>query len=82
MRRKQPLKITFPQRQQMQRSDRSYCRGPGGVAQQRDLTPSILATMLQNTQRPALIEAATQAKKLQKIEATACVVAACEELAR
>ena len=57
-------------------------QGGGWLAQQRDLTPSILATMLQKTQRPALIQAAIQAKKLQKIEATHQVVAACEELAR
>ncbi|MDQ3060404.1 MAG: undecaprenyldiphospho-muramoylpentapeptide beta-N-acetylglucosaminyltransferase [Pseudomonadota bacterium] len=56
-------------------------QGGGWLAQQRDLTPSILATMLQNTQRPALIAAAIQAKNLQKTEATAQVVAACEELA-
>ena len=57
-------------------------QGGGWLAQQRDLTPSILATMLQKTQRPALIQAAIQAKKLQKIEATHQVVTACEELAR
>ena len=57
-------------------------QGGGWLAQQRDLTPSILATMLQKTQRPALIQAAIQAKKLQKTEATHQVVAACEELAR
>jgi UDP-N-acetylglucosamine--N-acetylmuramyl-(pentapeptide) pyrophosphoryl-undecaprenol N-acetylglucosamine transferase len=56
-------------------------QGGGWLAQQRDLTPSILATMLQNTQRPALIQAAIQAKTLQKTDATARVVAACEELA-
>ncbi|MCX7256269.1 MAG: undecaprenyldiphospho-muramoylpentapeptide beta-N-acetylglucosaminyltransferase [Polaromonas sp.] len=56
-------------------------QGGGWLVQQRDLTPSILATMLQNTQRPALIQAALQAKSLQKTDATARVVAACEELA-
>jgi UDP-N-acetylglucosamine--N-acetylmuramyl-(pentapeptide) pyrophosphoryl-undecaprenol N-acetylglucosamine transferase len=57
-------------------------QGGGWLAQQRDLTPSILANMLQKTQRTALVQAALQAKSLQKTEATACVVAACEELAQ
>lgn len=55
-------------------------QGGGWLAQQRDLTPSILANMLQKTQRTALVQAALQAKSLQKTEATAQVVAACEEL--
>ena len=56
-------------------------RGAGWLVQQRDLTPWILATMLQKTERTALIEKALQAKNMQKTEATARVVAACEELA-
>ena len=56
-------------------------QGGGWLMQQRDLSPSILANMLQNTQRPALLQAALQAKSLQKTDATARVVAACEELA-
>ena len=56
-------------------------QGGGWLVQQRDLTPSILATMLQKTERTALIRAACQAKSLQKTDATECVVAACEALA-
>lgn len=56
-------------------------QGGGWLAQQRDLTPSILATMLQKTERPALVQTALQAKTMQKTDATAHVVAACEELA-
>ena len=56
-------------------------RGAGWLVQQRDLTPWILATMLQKTERAALIDKALQAKNMQKTEATARVVAACEELA-
>jgi UDP-N-acetylglucosamine--N-acetylmuramyl-(pentapeptide) pyrophosphoryl-undecaprenol N-acetylglucosamine transferase len=37
--------------------------------------------MLQKTERSALMERALQAKKMQKIEATTEMVAACEELA-
>jgi UDP-N-acetylglucosamine--N-acetylmuramyl-(pentapeptide) pyrophosphoryl-undecaprenol N-acetylglucosamine transferase len=56
--------------------------GGGWLLQQRDLTPGGLAQMLQNTERAALLQRAEQAKTMQKIEATAAVVAACEELAR
>ncbi|MBH2008964.1 MAG: undecaprenyldiphospho-muramoylpentapeptide beta-N-acetylglucosaminyltransferase [Xanthomonadaceae bacterium] len=56
--------------------------GGGWLAQQRDLTPSILATMLQKTERLALVQSALQAKTMQKIDATSHLVAACEELAR
>ena len=56
-------------------------RGAGWLVQQRDLTPWMLATMLQKTERVALINRALQAKNMQKTEATARVVAACEELA-
>lgn len=56
-------------------------QGGGWLAQQRDLTPSILATMLQKTERTALVKAALQAKTLEKTDATLHVVAACEELA-
>ncbi|MDB5965890.1 MAG: murG [Polaromonas sp.] len=53
----------------------------GWLVQQRDLTPAKLADLLQKTERPALMNRALQAKKMQKTEATARVVAACEELA-
>ena len=57
-------------------------QGAGWLMQQRDLTPVSLASMLQKTERPALVNAALQAKKMQKTEATAQVVAACQTLAR
>ena len=56
-------------------------RGAGWLAQQREMTPEKLAIMLQKTERTKLIDAGLQAKIMQKIEATARVVAACEELA-
>ena len=55
-------------------------QGAGWLQQQRDLSPSSLASLLQKTDRLALVNAAVQAKKMQKTEATAHVVAACEEL--
>ena len=55
--------------------------GGGWLVQQRDLTPGGLAQMLQNMERFALVQRAQNAKKMQKTEATAAVVAACEELA-
>ena len=55
--------------------------GGGGLVQQRDLTPGGLAQMLQNMERPALMDKALQAKTMQKINATREVVTACEELA-
>ena len=56
--------------------------GGGWLVQQRDLTPGGLAQMLQNMERSALVQRAQNAKKMQKTEATAAVVAACEELAQ
>ena len=47
---------------------------------QSELTPQILAKMLQNTERVTLLNIGLQAKTMQKIEATAHIVAACEEL--
>ena len=55
--------------------------GGGWLVQQADLTPTFLAEMLQKTERPALVQRALEAKKMQKINATAEVVDACEELA-
>jgi len=55
--------------------------GGGWLVPQRDLTPGGLAQMLQNMERPALVQRAQNAKNMQKTEATAAVVAACEELA-
>ena len=56
-------------------------RGAGWLVQQSDLTPSMLATMLQKTERATILNRALQAKMMQKTAATARVVAACEELA-
>ena len=55
--------------------------GGGWLVQHRDLTPGGLAQMLQNMERSALVQRAQNAKKMQKTEVTAAVVAACEELA-
>lgn len=56
--------------------------GGGWLVQQQELTAAYLAEMLQKTERSTLVERALQAKKMQKTNATAEVVAACEELAR
>ena len=55
--------------------------GGGWLVPQRDLSPQGLAKMLQNMERPALVERALKAKNMQKINATQEVVTACEELA-
>ena len=55
-------------------------QGAGWQIAQRELTPQTLATMLQKTERTALVNIGLQAKKMQKIEAVAHIVAACEEL--
>jgi UDP-N-acetylglucosamine--N-acetylmuramyl-(pentapeptide) pyrophosphoryl-undecaprenol N-acetylglucosamine transferase len=55
-------------------------QGGGWLVQQRDLTPEMLAKMLQNMERSTLLKRAHQAKTMQKIDATQEVVAACEEL--
>ena len=57
-------------------------QGGGWLVQQHDLTPKKLAIMLQKTERLALIQSALKAKNMQKTDATAHLVAACEELAR
>jgi UDP-N-acetylglucosamine--N-acetylmuramyl-(pentapeptide) pyrophosphoryl-undecaprenol N-acetylglucosamine transferase len=57
-------------------------KGGGWLVQQRDLTPEWLAHLLQSVERGELIERAMAAKSLQKTNATAEVVAACEALAR
>ena len=56
--------------------------GGGWLVQQADLTPELLADLLQKTGRDALIEKAERAKTMQKTEAVEAVVRACEELAR
>lgn len=55
-------------------------QGGGWLIPQKELTAEKLAKMLQNTERSTLIERARDAKKMQKIQATHEVVAACEEL--
>jgi len=57
-------------------------QGGGWLIQQRDLTADKLANILKTTGRYTLLERALQAKTLQKTDATARVVAACEELAK
>jgi UDP-N-acetylglucosamine--N-acetylmuramyl-(pentapeptide) pyrophosphoryl-undecaprenol N-acetylglucosamine transferase len=57
-------------------------QGGGWMEQQRDLSAEKLADMLKKMERTALVERAVQAKTMQKTEATARMVAACEELAR
>ncbi len=56
-------------------------QGGGWLVAQQALTPQYLADMLQKTERSTLLERGLQAKKMQKTNATAEVVAACEELA-
>ena len=55
-------------------------QGAGWQIAQSELTPQILANMLQNTERSALVNIGLQAKMMQKIEAVAHIVTACEEL--
>ncbi|CAM8671300.1 MurG UDP-N-acetylglucosamine,LPS N-acetylglucosamine transferase [Comamonadaceae bacterium] len=57
-------------------------QGGGWLMPQATLTPESLAEMLQKTERPALMQQALGAKKMQKLHATDAVVAACEELAK
>ena len=55
-------------------------QGAGWLVPQPQLSPQWLAEMLQKTERSTLLLRALQAKSLEKIEATAKIVAACEEL--
>ena len=55
--------------------------GAGWQIAQRDLTPAMLADLLQKTERITLVNIGLKAKTMQKTEATARMVAACEELA-
>jgi UDP-N-acetylglucosamine--N-acetylmuramyl-(pentapeptide) pyrophosphoryl-undecaprenol N-acetylglucosamine transferase len=56
--------------------------GGAWLVQQKDLTPQSLADRLQTAQREQLMEMATKAKQMQKTEALAAVVTACESLAK
>ena len=55
--------------------------GAAWLVQQAHLTPTMLADLLLNMKRTTLLDKALQAKKVQKLEATQSIVAACEELA-
>ena len=55
--------------------------GGGWLVQQTELTPELLADLLKNTGRDALMQRAVKAKAMQKTEAVDAVVRACEELA-
>jgi UDP-N-acetylglucosamine--N-acetylmuramyl-(pentapeptide) pyrophosphoryl-undecaprenol N-acetylglucosamine transferase len=57
-------------------------QGAGLLLPQKDMTPERLAELLQTTDRGTLLQWAQQARTLAKTDATAQVVAACEELAR
>jgi UDP-N-acetylglucosamine--N-acetylmuramyl-(pentapeptide) pyrophosphoryl-undecaprenol N-acetylglucosamine transferase len=57
-------------------------QGGGWLLPQVDMTPEALAELLQKTERPTLIQRGLEAKKMQKLQATEAVVAACEELAK
>jgi len=57
-------------------------QGAGWQVPQAQLTPEWLAEMLQKTERKTLLNTGLEAKKMQKIEAAAHIVAACEELTR
>ena len=55
-------------------------QGGGWLLPQSELSAQGLATLLQNTNRDTLLERALNAKKMEKVNATREVVAACEEL--
>lgn len=55
-------------------------QGAGWLVPQTELTPEWLADLLQNTERPVLMARGLEAKKLEKTDAAASIVAACEEL--
>jgi UDP-N-acetylglucosamine--N-acetylmuramyl-(pentapeptide) pyrophosphoryl-undecaprenol N-acetylglucosamine transferase len=55
-------------------------QGAGWQMAQSELTPQILANVLQKAERIALVNIGLQAKTMQKIEAATHIVAACEEL--
>lgn len=55
-------------------------QGCGWLVQQKDFTADWLANLLQKTERTMLVDIAEKAKKMQKMQATEHVLAACEEL--
>jgi len=56
--------------------------GAAWLVPQTELTPQRLAQTLQTVQREQLLAMATQAKQMQKTDAVAAVVSACEQLAK
>jgi UDP-N-acetylglucosamine--N-acetylmuramyl-(pentapeptide) pyrophosphoryl-undecaprenol N-acetylglucosamine transferase len=57
-------------------------QGAGWLVPQRDLTPQKLTDMLLKMERSTLMNKGLEAKKLQKLDATGQLVAACEELVK
>jgi UDP-N-acetylglucosamine--N-acetylmuramyl-(pentapeptide) pyrophosphoryl-undecaprenol N-acetylglucosamine transferase len=57
-------------------------QGAGWLVPQAQLTPLGLAEMLQKAERSTLLVKGLAAKKMQKLEATKSIVAACEELVK
>ncbi len=57
-------------------------QGAGWLISQHDLTPEKLAQLLQKAERSTLVLCGLKAKKMQKIDATARLVAVCEEISR
>lgn len=55
-------------------------QGGGWLIPQGELTPRVLADLLQKTERSTLLARGLAAQKLRQIQATEAVVAACEEL--
>jgi UDP-N-acetylglucosamine--N-acetylmuramyl-(pentapeptide) pyrophosphoryl-undecaprenol N-acetylglucosamine transferase len=55
--------------------------GGGWLVQQTELTPEVLADLIQKTGRDALLDRALKARTMRKTEAVDAVVRACEELA-
>jgi UDP-N-acetylglucosamine--N-acetylmuramyl-(pentapeptide) pyrophosphoryl-undecaprenol N-acetylglucosamine transferase len=56
--------------------------GAAWLVPQAQLTPALLAEMLLKMERSTLFNRGLEAKTLQKVEAVACVVAACEEVVK
>jgi UDP-N-acetylglucosamine--N-acetylmuramyl-(pentapeptide) pyrophosphoryl-undecaprenol N-acetylglucosamine transferase len=56
--------------------------GGAWLVQQPEFTPASLAQRLQSLRRDQLLEMATKAKQMEKTEAVAAVVSACEQLAK
>ncbi len=57
-------------------------QGAGWLMPQAELTPERLADFIKTIDRPALLQRALAAKKMQQLRATDSVVAACEELVK